>query len=225
MIEGESLRLDFSGSADQVEGNLNCPLAVTRAAALFAVRVLTDPDAPPSAGAYRPVEIVAPEGSVLNARPGAAVAAGNVETSSRVADVVLAALGGVAEGPAQGQGTMNNLTLAGAGDCRRVHLLRDPRRRSGRLPRRSRPERGARRDVEHAQHPDRGARDRAAAAGPRARPAARQRRRGRSAGRRRAGSRSRSAGGDALHADRRAPLPRATRRGRRRTTACPAATS
>ena len=116
MIEGESLRLDFSGSAGQVEGNLNCPLAVTRAAALFAVRVLTDPDAPPSAGAYRPVEIVAPEGSVLNARPGAAVAAGNVETSSRVADVVLAALGGIAEGPAQGQGTMNNLTLAGGGD-------------------------------------------------------------------------------------------------------------
>jgi len=116
VIEGESLRLDFSGSAGQVEGNLNCPLAVTRAAALFAVRVLTDPDAPPSAGAYRPVEIVAPEGSVLNARPGAAVAAGNVETSSRVADVVLAALGGIAEGPAQGQGTMNNLTLAGAGD-------------------------------------------------------------------------------------------------------------
>ena len=115
-IEGERIRVDFEGSADQVDGNLNCPLPVTRAATLFAIRVLTDPDGPPSAGAHRPVEIVAPAGSVLNARPGAAVAAGNVETSSRVADLVLAALGEAAGGPAQGQGTMNNLTLSGSGD-------------------------------------------------------------------------------------------------------------
>jgi N-methylhydantoinase B len=72
--------------------------------------VLTDPDIPPTAGAYRPVRIEIPEGTVLNARPGAAVAAGNVETSSRVADLVLAAFG-----RAQGQGTMNNLTLGNAG--------------------------------------------------------------------------------------------------------------
>jgi N-methylhydantoinase B len=77
--------------------------------------VLTDPDAPPSAGAHRPIEVDAPEGSVLNARFPAAVAAGNVETSSRVADLVFAALGGATEVPAQGQGTMNNLTLAGEG--------------------------------------------------------------------------------------------------------------
>ena len=115
-IAGDSLRLDFSGSADEVEGNLNCPLSVTRSAAFFCVRVLLDPDAPPSAGAHRPIEVVAPEGTVLNARPGAAVAAGNVETSSRVADLVLSALAGVASGPAQGQGTMNNLTLAGTGE-------------------------------------------------------------------------------------------------------------
>jgi N-methylhydantoinase B len=114
-IAGDSLTLDFAGSSEQVEGNLNCPLPVTSSASLFAVRVLTDPDAPASAGAHRPVRIVAPEGSVLNARPGAAVAAGNVETSSRVADLVLAALGDPAGGPAQGQGTMNNLTLAGDG--------------------------------------------------------------------------------------------------------------
>ena len=112
-IAGEELRLDFSGSADQVEGNLNCPLAVTKSASFFAVRVLTDPDAPPCAGAHRPIEVAAPEGSVLNARSPAAVAAGNVETSSRVADLVLAALGGATEAPAQGQGTMNNFTLAG----------------------------------------------------------------------------------------------------------------
>jgi N-methylhydantoinase B len=111
-IAGDRLRLDFSGSDDQVEGNLNCPLSVTRSAAFFAVRVLTDPDAPPSAGAHRPIEVVAPAGSLLNARFPAAVAAGNVETSSRVADLVLAALSQATPGPAQGQGTMNNLTLA-----------------------------------------------------------------------------------------------------------------
>jgi N-methylhydantoinase B len=110
VVEGERLLLDFSGSAPQHEGNLNCPLAVTRSACLFAVRVLTDPDIPPTAGASRPIDVRAPEGSVLNARPGAAVAAGNVETSSRVADLVLTAFG-----RAQGQGTMNNLTLGAGG--------------------------------------------------------------------------------------------------------------
>ncbi len=114
-IDGDSLRLDFSGTDEQVEGNLNCPLPVTKSAAFFAVRVLTDPEAPPSAGAHRPVEVIAPEGSLLNARAPAAVAAGNVETSSRVADLVISALAGATPAPAQGQGTMNNLTLAGEG--------------------------------------------------------------------------------------------------------------
>ncbi len=110
VLAGERLLLDFSGSAPQHQGNLNCPLAVTRSACLFAVRTLTDPDVPSTAGAYRPIELRVPQGSVLNARPGAAVAAGNVETSSRVADLVLAAFG-----RAQGQGTMNNLTLGDGG--------------------------------------------------------------------------------------------------------------
>jgi len=105
-VRGDRLTLDFGGSAAQHSGNLNCPLAVTRSAAYFAVRVLTDPDVPPSAGAHRPIEVLAPEGSLLNARSPAAVAGGNVETSSRVADLVLAAFG-----RALGQGTMNNLTL------------------------------------------------------------------------------------------------------------------
>jgi N-methylhydantoinase B len=105
-LEGDSLTLDFTGSAAQHEGNLNCPLAVTLSACYFALRVLTDPDVPPCEGAYRPLTVIAPEGSLLNARPPAAVAAGNVETSSRVADLVLAAFG-----HALGQGTMNNLTL------------------------------------------------------------------------------------------------------------------
>ncbi len=111
-IAGESLRLDFAGTDPQVDGNLNCPLSVTKSAATFAVRVLTDPDAPPSAGAHRPIEVLAPPGCLLNAEYPAAVAAGNVETSSRVADLVIAALAGARPGPAQGQGTMNNLTLA-----------------------------------------------------------------------------------------------------------------
>jgi N-methylhydantoinase B len=114
-IDGEELVLDFTGTDAQVEGNLNCPLSVTRSAAFFAVRTLTDPDAPPSAGAYRPIEVVAPSGCLLNAKPPAAVVAGNVETSSRVADLVVSALGGARPVPAQGQGTMNNLTLAGEG--------------------------------------------------------------------------------------------------------------
>jgi N-methylhydantoinase B len=105
-VQGDRLRLDFTGTAAQHEGNLNCPLAVTHSACYFAVRVLTDPDIPPSAGAYRPLEIIAPEGCLLNAQAPAAVVGGNVETSSRVADVVLAAFG-----RALGQGTMNNLTL------------------------------------------------------------------------------------------------------------------
>jgi N-methylhydantoinase B len=111
-IAGEDLRLDFSGSEAQVEGNLNCPLSVTKSAAFFAVRVLTDPDGPPSAGAHRPIEVLARAGSILNSRFPAAVVGGNVETSSRVADLVLAALSQARPGPAQGQGTMNNLTLA-----------------------------------------------------------------------------------------------------------------
>ena len=167
--------LDFSGSDDQVDGNLNCPLSVTKSAAFFAVRVLTDPDAPPSAGAHRPIEVVAPRGLRCSTpAPPAAVAAGNVETSSRVADLVIAALARRAPVPAQGQGTMNNLTLAGDD----VHLLRDARRRPGRLPRRRRPQRDPRRDVEHPQHPGRGAGDRVPAARARALAATRQRRRG-----------------------------------------------
>jgi N-methylhydantoinase B len=105
-VDGDELTLDFTGSAEQYDGNLNCPLPVTLSACYFAVRVLTDPDVPPCAGAYRPLTVTAPEGSLLNARPPAAVVAGNVETSSRVADLVLKAFG-----RALGQGTMNNLTL------------------------------------------------------------------------------------------------------------------
>jgi len=114
-VRGDSLQLDFTGSAEQIGGNLNCPLSVTKAACFYAVRVVCDPDAPPSAGAWRPVAVSAPEGSLLNARPPAAVVGGNVETSSRVADLVFEALAAFAPVGANGQGTMNNLTLAAEG--------------------------------------------------------------------------------------------------------------
>jgi N-methylhydantoinase B len=112
-VRGDSLELDFEGTARQVEGNLNCPLSVTKAACFYAVRVVCDPDAPPSAGAWRPVTVTAPKGSLLNAEPPAAVVGGNVETSSRVADLVFEALAAFAPVGANGQGTMNNLTLSG----------------------------------------------------------------------------------------------------------------
>jgi N-methylhydantoinase B len=105
-VSGEELTLDFTGTDRQHQGNLNCPVAVTRSACYFAVRVLSDPDIPANAGAYRPIRVIAPEGCLLNARSPAAVVGGNVETSSRVADVVLGAFG-----RALGQGTMNNVTL------------------------------------------------------------------------------------------------------------------
>jgi N-methylhydantoinase B len=111
-VAGDSLELDFEGTDGQLEGNLNCPLSVTKSAAFFAVRVLVDPDAPPCAGGHRPITVRAPEGCLLNARRPAAVVGGNVETSSRVADLVIEALAGAVPAPAQGQGTMNNLTLS-----------------------------------------------------------------------------------------------------------------
>ena len=110
-IEGDGLEIDFAGTAPEHEGNLNCPLAVTRSACYFVVRCLTDPDAPASGGAFAPVTVLAPEGSLVNACAPAAVAAGNVETSSRIADVVFLAFGQAVDVPAQGQGTMNNVTF------------------------------------------------------------------------------------------------------------------
>jgi N-methylhydantoinase B len=110
-IAGDELEIDFAGTAAQHAGNLNCPLAVTRSASYFVVRCLTDPDVPASGGASAPVTVCAPAGSLVNARSPAAVAAGNVETSCRIVDVLFAAFGQAVDVPAQGQGTMNNLTF------------------------------------------------------------------------------------------------------------------
>jgi N-methylhydantoinase B len=110
-IAGDLIDIDFEGTAPQHGGNLNCPLAVARSACYFVVRALVDPDLPASGGAFAPVTVRAPHGSLVNATPPAAVAAGNVETSSRIVDVVMRAFAGAISAPAQGQGTMNNVTI------------------------------------------------------------------------------------------------------------------
>ena len=114
-IEGDVARVDFAGTDPQVEGAVNAPLPVTTSATYFALRCLTDPTIPPNRGCYRPIEIAAPPGSVVNAEPPAAVAGGNLEVSQRVADVVMGAFGELVPGRAvaAGQGTMNNVTLGG----------------------------------------------------------------------------------------------------------------
>jgi N-methylhydantoinase B len=113
-VKGDEVHVDFAGSAPQVPGNVNCPLAVTRSACYFALRVLLPADTPANAGTYAPMTIDAPAGLVVNALRPAAVVAGNVETSQRIADTVLLALAQVTDLPAQGQGTMNNLVMGGA---------------------------------------------------------------------------------------------------------------
>ena len=115
-LRGALLHIDFAGTSPRVAGNVNCPLAVARAAAVFVLRTLLDDDVPTNDGIARAIEIVAEDGCVLNARWPSAVAAGNVEMSQRITDVLFAALGNAGlDVPAQGQGTMNNVTFGGAG--------------------------------------------------------------------------------------------------------------
>jgi len=112
-IDGQNLTADFTGTNPQIAGNINAVEAVTRSCLYYAVRVATDPSIPTNGGCYRPVHLMAPEGSLVNANPPAAVAAGNVETSQRIADSLLGALAQAAPDrvPAAGQGTMNNVLI------------------------------------------------------------------------------------------------------------------
>ncbi len=111
---------DFTGTAAAARGNVNCPLAVARSAVLFVVRTLLPEDIPTNGGVSRAVRVTAPAGCLVNARSPSAVAAGNVETSQRIADAVFLALaGGGIPVPAQGQGTMNNVTFGGMGEAGR----------------------------------------------------------------------------------------------------------
>ena len=116
-IDGSDLHADFAGSAGQVEANFNSVEAVAVSCLYFAVRVVADPTIPSNGGCYRPVSMDAPRGSIVSAAPPAAVAAGNVETSQRIADTLLGALAQAAPAmvPAASQGTMNNV-LVGSDD-------------------------------------------------------------------------------------------------------------
>ncbi|MFM2157730.1 MAG: hypothetical protein RLZZ124_204, partial [Cyanobacteriota bacterium] len=109
---GRRARIDFTGSSAQQPGNLNAPLAITKAVVLYAFRCLVDEPIPLNAGCFIPLELVVPEGSLLRPAPPAAVVAGNVETSQAVANALFAALGVMAAA----QGTMNNLSFGNA-DC------------------------------------------------------------------------------------------------------------
>jgi N-methylhydantoinase B len=110
-----SLQVDFSGSAPQVAGSLNAVAAITYSATFYVLRCLLPEEAAPTAGLMRPVELILPEGSVVNAKPPAAVAGGNVETSQRIVDVLLKAFAQIVplRIPAASSGTMNNLTIGG----------------------------------------------------------------------------------------------------------------
>ena len=110
-VADDRVEIDFDGTSPAAPGNVNAPLAVTRAACTFAVKVALGADVPVNDGLFRVVEIRAPEGCLVNARHPSAVVAGNVETSQRIADTVLLALAQAADVPAQGQGTMNNLVI------------------------------------------------------------------------------------------------------------------
>jgi len=106
-IQGSSMQIDFAGTGAQVNGNLNAPTAVTVAAVMYVLRCMVGANIPLNAGCMRAIDLRIPVGSILNPSVGAAVAAGNVETSQRVVDVLLGALGL----SAASQGTMNNLTF------------------------------------------------------------------------------------------------------------------
>ena len=114
-LAGDTAVVDFTGSAGQVDGPVNANLAVTTAATMYVFRCLVREEIPFTSGIARPIRIVAPEGSIVNARPPAAMAAGNVETSQRITDVILGALAKAAPEriPAASSGTMNNLSFGG----------------------------------------------------------------------------------------------------------------
>ena len=107
--------VDFTGSDPQVEGSINAVEAITYSACFYVFRCLLAEDVPATAGLMRPIQVIAPEGTIVNAKPPAAVAGGNVETSQRIVDVLLRALAQAVPDriPAAASGTMNNLTIGG----------------------------------------------------------------------------------------------------------------
>jgi N-methylhydantoinase B len=109
------ITVDFSGSDPQVQGSVNAVAAITYSACFYVFRCLLAEDVPAAAGLMRPIQVIAPEGTIVNAKPPAAVAGGNVETSQRIVDTLLRALAQAIPDriPAAASGTMNNLTIGG----------------------------------------------------------------------------------------------------------------
>jgi N-methylhydantoinase B len=114
-IGRESIAFDFTGSAKQVLGPLNAVYSVTLSAVYYVVRCVTDPSIPANAGCFKPIQVKAPSGTIVNAEPPAPVAGGNVETSTRIVDVTLKAFSSIIPERicAACQGTMNNVTIGG----------------------------------------------------------------------------------------------------------------
>ena len=115
LSRGHTVTVDFTGSDPQVQGSINAVEAITYSACFYVFRCLLEDDVPATAGLMRPIRVIAPSGTIVNARPPAAVAGGNVETSQRIVDVLLRALAqAIPERiPAAASGTMNNLTIGG----------------------------------------------------------------------------------------------------------------
>jgi len=114
-VRGDHVNVDFTGSCVQMRGNINTVASVARSATYYVFRCLMPDDAPMNHGTFAPVTVIAPSGTVVNARPPAAVAQGNVETSQRITDVLFGALAQALPDvvPAASQGTMNNITAGG----------------------------------------------------------------------------------------------------------------
>jgi N-methylhydantoinase B len=114
-VRGARAEIDFGGSAPQCAGNVNAVRAITESAVFYVFRCLVDEQVPATSGLMRPIRVMAPEGTIVNARPPAAVAGGNVETSQRIVDTLLRALARALPRkiPAASQGTMNNVTFGG----------------------------------------------------------------------------------------------------------------
>ena len=114
-VDRQTIAFDFSGSAKQVQGPLNAVYSVTLSAIYYVVRCVTDPSIPANAGCFKPIQVKAPSGTIVNAEPPAPVAGGNVETSTRIVDVTLKAFSSIIPERvcAACQGTMNNVTIGG----------------------------------------------------------------------------------------------------------------
>lgn len=123
-INEETVIVDFSGSSEQVAGSLNAVYAITLSAVFYVFRSLIGMDIPNNSGSLSPISVIAPEGTIVNARFPAPVAGGNVETSQRIVDVLIGALSKACPEkiPAASQGTMNNLTIGGWDDERKAQF-------------------------------------------------------------------------------------------------------